>query len=95
MFFGPLLLLLLIFILIIPFYRSGRYGHLFGGGCGTGHHGTHMVHHLPGINCPSCKSTISGSYKFCPFCQTALQKSCPKCGMTLNSEWKYCPHCGS
>lgn len=94
MFLGPIGLLL--FILFV-FWLFGFNRHTLRGNCNTTHScGSHSLHpnHLS-TRCSNCNSIVSNAYKFCPFCQTSLQKSCSKCGMILNSEWKYCPHCGN
>lgn len=48
-----------------------------------------------GINCPSCKKSISDDFKICPYCGHTLKSgACSKCGKELQDDFAMCPYCG-
>ncbi|MEE8401121.1 MAG: zinc ribbon domain-containing protein, partial [Candidatus Hydrothermarchaeaceae archaeon] len=48
-----------------------------------------------GVNCPSCKKSISDDFKICPYCGHTLKSgACSKCGKELQDDFAMCPYCG-
>ncbi|MHB9093341.1 MAG: double zinc ribbon domain-containing protein [Eubacteriales bacterium] len=47
-------------------------------------------HSIYTSKCRHCNAVVNANFKYCPHCQTALQKECNRCGTLLNSDWLYC-----
>lgn len=45
--------------------------------------------------CPNCGKQIETKYKYCPYCEFALEYYCKKCNEKMEPDWKICPYCGS
>jgi RNA polymerase subunit RPABC4/transcription elongation factor Spt4 len=43
--------------------------------------------------CPYCKETIKGDWKFCPGCGVALKVTCESCHRVLAPDFRICPYC--
>lgn len=95
MFLAPVGLLFFLFIFLLPivlFLNATKFFINKGADVVKGQAANDMS--VSTRKCPNCNAVVSSSYKYCPFCNTRLQKECIKCGMILNPAWKHCPACG-
>lgn len=95
MLLAPVGLLLFLLFLVLPvllFLRVTKY--LITPGDKLARSGAVSDSSISTRQCFNCKAIVSSAYKYCPFCNTVLQKTCFKCGVILNPTWKHCPACG-
>ena len=45
--------------------------------------------------CPSCATSVSAGFAFCPKCGAALAHACPQCRSAVQPEWSHCTKCGA
>lgn len=43
--------------------------------------------------CPNCGKQIQKNYKYCPYCEFALEY-CKNCNEKMEPDWNICPYCG-